>query len=76
MSEMLKEEQERRLEDLFSFHEVTAEQQAQIDKINEAAKEFARVVIRNTPQGEDQQESIRCIRLAKYFANGSIAIER
>lgn len=61
------------LEDLFKYHAPTEEQKAKYDKINEAAKAFARVVILECPSTPDRTAAVRLIREARMTANASIA---
>lgn len=60
------------LDDLFTYHRPSADEQRRLERINEAAKEFARVVLDNTPEGADQSCAIRHIRDARMTANASI----
>lgn len=60
---------------IFSHHPPTPEQVIQYQLIRDAAKEFAQVVIDNTPNSADQFTAIRQIREAMMSANSAIALE-
>jgi hypothetical protein len=61
------------LDDLFTYHPPTEEQKAKYEAINEAAKNFARVVIENCPGSPDATAAVRLVREARMTANASIA---
>ena len=61
------------LDQLFVYHPPTPEQKQAYDLINAAARQFAEVVVRNSPAGKDQDEAVRLIRSACMFANAAIA---
>jgi hypothetical protein len=61
------------LENLFTYHAPKADQPALYEAIRNAAKEFAKVVVANTPDGPDQTIAIRHIQDAVMRANLSIA---
>jgi len=62
------------LDDLFSYHAPTEEQIAKYQAIRDAAKEFVKVIVANSPASADQTVSIRKVREAVYSANASIAL--
>ena len=74
--ENLTPEQEAELDRLFTYHKPTAEQLPKFDAVNEAAKNFARIVLLNTPRSADQSAAIRLIREARMTANAAIALEK
>jgi hypothetical protein len=58
----------------FYYHE--AKDQATRDAykaINDAALEFARVIIGNSPSSPDQTVAVRAVREARMWANAAIA---
>lgn len=60
--------------ELFKYH---APNEATIPKhaaINQAAKNFAEVVLANCPRGSDRSGAINCIRTARMVANAAIAL--
>lgn len=61
------------LDDLFTYHAPTPEQAEKYKAINEAAKEFARVVLDSCPRNPDRSAAIRKIREARMTANSAIA---
>lgn len=67
---------EDELRNLFSYHAPTADQPQRYAAIREAAFQFARTVIENTPPSADQSAAIRKIREAVMTANASIALEK
>lgn len=62
------------LDNLFVYHPPKGDQAARYEKISKAAKEFARVVLENTPACADQTVTIRKIVEARMSANATIAI--
>lgn len=63
------------LDHIFTYHAPTPEKQAAYGAIRNAAKEFAQVVIENTPVSADQSAAVRLIREAVMTANASIATD-
>jgi len=63
------------LDDLFSYHAVEPDQVERYTAIRAGAKQFARVVLDNTPRSPDQSAAIRKIREAVMTANASIALK-
>lgn len=63
------------LDNIFREHELTPEQSAQCGAVREAAKEFAKVVLANTPPSADQSTAVRRIREAVMTANAAIALD-
>jgi hypothetical protein len=63
------------LDHLFIYHAPTPEQVEQYQRIRDAAKEFARVVIENTPPSADQSTAIRKLRECVHVANAAIALD-
>lgn len=62
------------LDELFSYHPVEPDQVAKYAAIRAAAKQFAAVVLVNTPKSADQTAAVRKIREAVMIANASIAL--
>ncbi|HXG84771.1 MAG TPA: hypothetical protein VNI84_12175 [Pyrinomonadaceae bacterium] len=62
------------LDNLFTYHAPKGDQAERYGKISLAAKEFARVVLENTPACADQTVAIRQIALARMMANATIAV--
>ena len=61
------------LDNWFTYHAPTAEQQAAYVALRHAAREFAAVVVANTPPSADQTAALRKIREAVFTANAAIA---
>lgn len=61
------------LKNQFTYHSPTPDQAARYNAINEAAFEFAKTVLENTPKCADQSAAIRQIREARMTANSAIA---
>jgi hypothetical protein len=57
----------------FKYHAPTPEDVLKYDKINEAAKAFAKVVFEECIEGKDQESALWLIRQARMSANSSIA---
>lgn len=63
------------LDNIFNYHSPTTIQVVHYQKIREAAKAFAKVIIDNTPPSADQSDAIRKVREAAMTANAAIALE-
>lgn len=66
---------EAALTDIFTYHAPTPEQLPKYEAIRSAAKEFAKVLVANTPQSADQTAAIRLLRQTVMTANQSIALD-
>lgn len=64
---------EEEIENNFTYHAPKGDQTERYEKINEAAKNFAKVVKEVTPDCADQTVAIRSIMLARMQANAAIA---
>lgn len=62
-----------KLDRWFKYHPPRQDQIEQYEKIREAGRTFAKIVLDNTPPCADQSTSIRHIRDAVFAANASIA---
>jgi hypothetical protein len=63
------------LDHIFKYH---APKEGQTDKyveLRDAAKAFAEVIVKNTPECADQSAAIRHVREAVMTANAAIALE-
>jgi len=69
----LTQEQLNDLENQFTYHAPQGDQTERYGEINEAAFNFARVVLECTPKCADQSAAIRQIREARMTANSAIA---
>lgn len=63
------------VEVLFKYHAPTADQIPKYEAIRSAAKQFATVLLENTPAGADQSASIRLLRECVMTANASVALD-
>lgn len=63
------------LHNIFTYHEPTPKQLKQYQRVREAAKQFAKVVIENSPPSADQTVAIRKIREAAMIANAAITLD-
>jgi hypothetical protein len=59
---------------LFSYHPPTGETLPKFQAINQAAKNFAEIVLQNCPSSADRSDAIRKIREARMTANAAIAL--
>jgi hypothetical protein len=60
--------------ELFKYHAPNELTIPKFAAINQAAKNFAEVVLANCPGGHDRATVINCIRNARMFANAAIAL--
>ena len=64
---------QEKLDNWFTYHPPEPEQVEKYQNLREAAKDFAEVVVENTPRSADQSAALRKIREAVMTANASIA---
>ncbi len=64
------------LDELFTYHAPTDEQRVQYGVLRDAAKEFAGVILQNTPACADQSAAIRKVREAIMTANAAVALDQ
>ncbi len=57
----------------FTFHPATPADGTAYDALRSAGHEFAKTILKLTPQGEDQEVAIRKVREAVMTANAAIA---
>jgi hypothetical protein len=62
------------LAELFSYHPPTPEALPKYAAINQAAKNFAEVILQNCPPSADRSDAIRKIREARMTANASVTL--
>lgn len=62
------------LHEIFSYHPPTPNTLPKFAAINQAAKNFAEIILQNVPYGEDRRVALNCIRNARMFANAGIAL--
>lgn len=63
------------LDHIFTYHPPKDDQPEKYVKIREAAKEFAKIILENTPYSADQSFCIRKIREVTMTANASVALD-
>jgi hypothetical protein len=63
------------LNDWFTYHSPSPEQQKHYVAIREAARHFAGVLVEHTPPSADQTAAIRLLRECVMTANAGIACE-
>lgn len=63
------------IENWFTYHSPTPEQQVAYKEIRTAAKILAETIVKHSPSSADQTASIRLLREAVMTANASIACE-
>jgi hypothetical protein len=69
-------EQQAELDHAYGYHAPTEEQVERYQAINEAAKNFERVVLQACPSSADRTFATRQIRDARMTANRSIALHK
>lgn len=60
---------------LFSYHPPTPETLPKFAAINQAAKNFAEVILQNCPPSADRSDAVRKICEARMTANKSVALD-
>lgn len=63
------------VENVFSYHKPEPDDLVKYESLRSAAREFAKVIIDNTPKCADQQAALRHVREAVMTANASIALK-
>jgi hypothetical protein len=63
------------LDDCFTYHAPTSQQQDRLYEMNGAAKEFARTILAHAPASADRSTALRLIREARMWANSAIVLE-
>lgn len=58
-----------------TYQPATEKQLKQYTAINEASKNFMRVIFENTPRCADQSAAIRLLREVRMIANAAIALD-
>lgn len=64
------------LDNIFTYHAPNGDQLDRYARIRTAARQFAQVVVDNTPSSADQTVAIRKLSEAVMTANASIAREK
>lgn len=59
---------------MFTYHRPEGDQQERYDRINEAAYEFACVILDNTQSCAEQTLAIRDVQRARMMANAGVAL--
>jgi hypothetical protein len=75
---LFKEEQmisQEHVDNWFQYHTPTPEQVPKYEKIREAGKNLATVILENAPACADQSAAIRSVREAVMTANAAIACD-
>jgi len=63
------------VEHLFVSHTMSEDQKVHSQRIRNAAKEFTKVLIANTPPSADQTAAVRKVREAVFTANAAIVLK-
>jgi len=61
------------LDHVFTYHTPKSDQAERYEKIRTAAKDFARVILHNTPSSPEQTLAVRDVQRATMMANCAIA---
>lgn len=63
------------LDNIFEYHAPDEAQREAYQCIRSAAKDFARILLENTPSSADQSAAIRLLRECVMTANASVALK-
>lgn len=63
------------LDNIFTYHPPTGDDQTHYAAIRAAAKDFAAAVVAHTPECADQTAAVRKIREAVMTANAAVALK-
>ena len=61
--------------EVFKYHAPTELQVERYRQINDAAKDFAKTILRNCPESREASLALTNIQEARMWANASIALE-
>jgi len=76
MTRVLTQEEQSMLQEVFSYHAPTGDQELRYVAIRNAARWFAQAILTNTEKSADQSAALRKIREAVMTANAAIALEK
>lgn len=62
------------LDKIFTYHPPKEDQPKRYEIIRKAAKDFAQIILDNTPECDDREIAVLKVREAVMLANASIAI--
>lgn len=62
------------LDSLFTYHPVKGDQQDRYERINAAAKAFAKVILECAPASPEKTLAVRDVQRARMMANCAIAV--
>jgi hypothetical protein len=60
---------------VFSHHSATPEKLAQYEAVHEAAKQFAKVILKSVPNSVDRDEVLHLLREASMLACSAISLD-
>lgn len=63
------------LDEVFTYHSPTPEQQAKYSVLRYAAGDFAKVILDNVPACADRAAALRHVREAMMTANAAVALD-
>ncbi len=63
------------IEDIFTYHAPSPEQQINYEQIRSGARDFALIIVANTPASADQTAAIRKLREVVMTSNAAVATE-
>ena len=61
------------VEDVLAYHALSVEQADQVKRVREGARLFALVILRQVPEGQDQQDALGYVRRAMMLSNAAIS---
>ncbi len=64
------------LDELFTYHAPDEEQRYRYERFRDAAKVFARELVRCVPQSADRTDAVRKLRECVMTGNAAIALEK
>ena len=65
----------KQLDNAFTYHPATEEQQHKYKRVRATAKELARAILEECPECADRTHAVRQVREAVMTANASIALQ-
>lgn len=66
---------EKLLDEVFTYHPPDQQDATKYQRLREAAREFSKVIVENTPACADRMAALRKVREAVMTANAAVALK-
>lgn len=65
----------KNLDEILTYHSPNEEQQEHYEEINQAAKDFAAVILEHAPDSRERSVALTHLQDARMWANSAVALE-